>query len=795
MKVSIEQVDWSLNKEGAPIIHIFGRDEGLAAQKIDVYGFAPYFYIPKSQAEHMELPSVVYADKTKIYKSIKNDDLIKVYAKNTPIDVSVVKNLYQHYEGDISYPMRFLIDCEIKSGIEVDSEYVDWRLVKPYDAIQTNPRACMLDIECEDHRGFPIPDRDAIICITVHDSYEDKYYTFITSSEIKNHIIEPNHSVLVYGTEQDMIRGLVQYIRNTNPDIISGWNIDDFDMPYLTKRMEILNLKVDDLCRIPSLKQNDDRIRGRVLFDLLPAYKKLHISKGQKQSYRLDAVAEDELNEKKVRYIGTLTDLLKNDPDYLIAYNKKDVELCVKIERKDRIFDFYKEIARYVGTTLDKTLYSSNVVDIYVLRVAHGKYVLPSKGSTTESEEDGFEGAYVSTPSVGLKYNVAALDLTSLYPSIMMSLNISMDTKDPNGEIVAANGIRFKKSPDGLTRLIYKGLLEERAKKKKLRDSYSPNSPEYKLYDLQQDAIKIIINSYYGISAFKRFRLYDQDLASATTSTGQEIIKHTIEVIKSFMYEVIASDTDSALFETPRELTLDQVIAVGKDIANKVNATYSEFAKKKFNIDTHSFSIKFEKIYSTFLQTGRKKRYCGKLVWREGKIFEKPEIVVTGFEQKRSDQNQIGREVQMKIFELILNNKSYEEIKEYIKGIIVDFRKGKYNLDYIGIPAALSKEVSEYGNDIRARSARYSNDNLNTTFGKGSKPKRIYIKFVTGKYPKTDTLSFEYGEDVPKEFIIDYDLMLEKTIKTPIDRIFEAMKWRFDDCDPKLTTLSMFGLD
>ena len=223
----------------------------------------------------------------------------------------------------------------------------------------------------------------------------------------------------------------------------------------------------------------------------------------QKESYRLDAIAQEEVGESKVKYTGTVSDLWKKQPALLVEYNYKDVELCVAINKKDNIVGFYREIARYVGCPLDKTLNSSSVIDVYILRKAHGKYVLPSKGFANAEE---FEGATVFEPSRGVRENVVVLDLKSLYPMAMMTINASPETKDPEGELVAPNGIRFRKHPDGLTRSILSELLKERDARKNLRNTFPYGSHQYLLYDMQQNVLKVIMNTYYGVSGYTRFR-------------------------------------------------------------------------------------------------------------------------------------------------------------------------------------------------------------------------------------------------------------------------------------------------
>jgi DNA polymerase I len=583
-----------------------------------------------------------------------------------------------------------------------------------------------------------------------------------------------------------MLKAFVAYIIARDPDVLSGWNFVEFDMPYITGRMERLGLRSDTLARIPGQTERN-ALRGRALFDLLTAYKKMHAT--LKESYRLDAVALEEVGEQKVRYTGTISDLWKKQPALLVEYNFKDVELCVAINKKDNIIEFYREIARYVGCPLDKTLNSSSVIDVYVLRKASGLYVLPSKGFANAEE---FEGATVFEPSKGVRENVVVLDLKSLYPMAMMTINASPETKDPDGELKAPNGIRFKKQPDGLTRSIISELLKERDEKKALRNTFAFGSPQYVMYDMQQNVLKVIMNTYYGVSGYTRFRLFDREIGSAVTSVGRAIIEHTRRVIEQQGYKVIYGDTDSCMVQLP-PLDQEKTIELARVIEKHLNESYQEFAKMELNADTHFFSIKFEKIYSRFFQAGKKKRYAGSLVWKEGKTVNETDIV--GFEIRRSDTPQITKVVQMRVMEMILAGEGYAGIKAFLGAVITKYRAGKYSLDEIGIPGGIGKSLDDYAtDDAQVRGAKYANLHLHTEFGKGSKPKRIYIRAVTSKYPKTDVLCFEYGDQVPTEFVVDWELMLEKTIKQPISRIIEALGWDWTDVDPQRTTLAEWGL-
>jgi len=798
IRIAINQVEYS-NSPGGPVIHIFGRDTRGKAIRLDVAGFKPYLYVPADQAESTPIPPQATLETGSVYRSIRGEQLRRLFTQR-PTDVREVRERYRHFEADIPFATRFMIDTGLTGGVAAPKENIEWQEITPID-IDAPARTCIIDIECEDERGFPDPQRDAIICITCYDSFDEDYTTFLFSgSQIPAAIAakvkegglengcfrEGSHTICSYADELAMLRAFVSYIIARDPDILSGWNFVDFDMPYITGRMERLGLKSDSLARIPGMTERN-ALRGRALFDLLTAYKKMHST--LKESYRLDAIALEELGQQKVRYTGTISDLWKKQPALLVEYNFKDVELCVGINKKDNIIGFYREIARYVGCPLDRTLNSSNVIDIYVLRKAFGKYVLPSKGFANAEE---FEGATVFEPSKGVRENVVVLDLKSLYPMAMMTINASMETKAPDGELRAPNGIRFHKQPDGLTRSIIADLLKERDEKKRLRNTFAFGSPEYIMYDMQQNVLKVIMNTYYGVSGYTRFRLFDREIGAAVTSVGRAIIEHTRREIEKMGYTVIYGDTDSCMIQLP-PLNREKTIEIARSIEKQLNASYPVFAKTELNADVSFFSIKFEKIYARFFQAGKKKRYAGSLVWKEGKDVQETDIV--GFEIKRSDTPQITKHVQKTVMELILDGKGLDEVKGFLGEVIKKYRAGKYTLDEIGIPGGIGKSLNDYEtDDAQVRGAKYANQYLHTEFGKGSKPKRIYIKTVTAKYPKTDVLCFEYADQVPPEFVVDRELMLDKTLKQPISRIIEALGWSWADVDPSRTTLAQWGL-
>src|SRR5208282_6886730 len=193
----------------------------------------------------------------------------------------------------------------------------------------------------------------------------------------------------------------------------------------------------DAWSRLPSGNTGRIEIKGRQLFDLLAGYKRMHL--GEQPSYRLDAIAAEELGKQKIRFVGKVCDLFKNDPTNLVYYNFTDVELCVGINKKDETVEFHRHVAQYAGCPLEKTTNSMPIIDMLVLREAkENGFVLPSKAGVVNTQ-DSFEGATVIAPLRGVNENVVVLDLKSLYPMAMMTINASPETKDLNGELRAPN--------------------------------------------------------------------------------------------------------------------------------------------------------------------------------------------------------------------------------------------------------------------------------------------------------------------------------------------------------------------
>ena len=868
MEVAVTQVDYTIAGSGRkerPIVHVFGRRPDAPPMAppvhVRVHDFEPYFYTPTGTLDEEKLDNDVITRTEEGYESIRGEILTKVCAR-TPRDVGRIREEFDHFEADVLFPNRLLIDKDIKSGIRVPDRRASTdgkdesesergeeneRIVidvhhgemSPTD-VEATPRVLTFDIEVDDRSGFPEEGEEPILCLTSHDSGTDEYVTWLYDApdgdgttpddltgydQIRGDKLDV--SVQTFDSEEAMLETFLGYVEQTDPDITTGWNFADFDAPYLLDRLERLggadpegmNLDPDRLSRVNEVWRSGwqgPNIKGRVVFDLLYAYQRTQFS--ELDSYRLDAVGEIELGVGKERYPGDIGDLWGENPKRLLKYNLRDVELCVEIDRQQDVITFWREVASFVGCKLEDAPTPGDVVDMYVLHEVHGEFVLPSKG---RQEAEDYEGGAVFDPITGVRENVAVLDLASLYPMSMVTINASPETKvDPesyDGETYRApNGTHFRKSPDGIIREMVDDLLEERERFKELRSEQEHGTNQYLRYDRQQSAIKRVMNSLYGVAGWDRFRLYDKEFGAAVTATGRAVLEFTEEAANEFGYQVAYGDTDSVMLELGQDVTIDEAVEGAERIAAHINGSYDAFAAERLSASDHRFEIEFEKLYRRFFQAGRKKRYAGHVVWKEGREID--EVDITGFEYKRSDIAPITKRVQHDVIERVVHGEDLDSVSNYVRREIERFQESNVDLEEVGIPGGIGKRLDDYDTDTaQVRGAKYANLLLGTNFQRGSKPKRLYLKRVHRDFferierehadaiaenrplyeefkRNQDVICFEYADQIPQEFSIDWEKMLTKTLQGPIARVLDALdiSWQEVKSGQTQTGLSSF---
>jgi len=829
-----------------PVMHILGRTHGGTRVHVRVHGAKPYFYLPYSEfSEDIEENSLV-TEYQKGHENIQGEHVVKVFTR-IPGDVPKVRDGYEHYEADILFPNRFLIDSGIESGMKIPEEHATPEPTDltvddiQEDTFSEKSRLCFCDIEVDDSQGFPDQEEAEreVTAITVYDNYADEYIVYLYHPDMPD-VSHHEAEVKVFTDEARMLRSFCEYVITRDFDAITGWNFTDFDSRYLINRLDnisddedTIDVSKSDISTLGSAYDDGwfgAKIKGMSVVDLLRAYKNLQFS--ELDSYSLEDVAQEELGTGKITDNRDLHVLWEDDPQKLVDYNFKDVKLTVELERKQDIIKFYEEIANYVGGRLAEVVDASKAVDIKVLRAVNGTWAVPSAGNV---ETEKFEGAKVFDPITGVKNNVAVLDLKSLYPMSMKTINAGPETKDPDGELVAPNGVRFNNDEDAVVVEIIDEMLEERQQYKDLRDQYPADSEQYAIYDRKQTAVKVVMNTLYGVMGWDRFRLQDRDVGAAVTAVGREVIKFTEKVVEEMGYQSVYGDTDSVMIQIDdvdqdiindseavqrvldeheldsveqfRDVVEDKrgsmsdaefnkffaVLVIGFEMESRINARYDDFAKEELNADEHFFQIEFEKLYRRFFQAGKKKRYAGHITWKEGK--HKDSLDIVGFEYKRSDYSKAAKELMERVFNHILRNGSLNQLSDDVNEVITNLKELEYDPDVFGIPASVSKNFDAYDSPTLAvKGSKYANEQFDAGIQPGDKPKMNYVKRILPgddgevKYPmpdrdqsKSQPCCWMNFQDVPDVVDWDWDKYIDAQIKKPVERILKGTDWTWSE--------------
>jgi DNA polymerase elongation subunit (family B) len=472
-----------------------------------------------------------------------------------------------------------------------------------------------LDIETYSPNDFPYPDTalDPINVITIYDTLRGHFISWGTKKLGKN---IKNCTYAHCTSEAQMLDCFINYMENDHPDILTGWNSEFFDIPYIIARINNI-LGEDDVKRLSPVgnvfsmhkqgmfgkMQTRWFISGVACVDYLDVYKKFSI--GLRESYKLDAIAERELGEKKVDYGNTnLSGLADEDWQTFVEYNVQDVNLLVKMEDKLRYLELLRMLA-YTGlTSLESAMGTISVITgSCVIKARKDNLIIPT--FVKDGSGDKYEGAYVGEPQRDFQEHIVSFDANSLYPNTMITLNLSPETKvgrivetsDDHVYIKHVDGNNFKLTNEKFLKFIkdeeisisrakilfsqkvkgivpeivdklYQSRVEVRkdlnkyrlqlSKLKETDDEYQGIKRLADQADIKQFTIKILINTFYGYFGNKHAPMGDADIARSITLTGQAVIKRSNKILTKYILNraglpedskidpIIYNDTDSS---------------------------------------------------------------------------------------------------------------------------------------------------------------------------------------------------------------------------------------------------------
>ena len=517
-------------------------------------------------------------------------------------------------------------------------------------------------------------------------------------------------------------------------------------------------------------------IRGRAIVDLLRGYKRLKWK--QIESFKLDEIGKKEFKIGKIEYSGWIGEFWKQDFQKFLEYNRRDIEICLEIERQYSVLDFLLNLRKITGCELSDVHFNSRMIDIYMLRKCNRRFVLPTKTYISKSDtEEKITGGFVLEPAVGVFENVAALDMKSLYPSIMLACNMSPENISDDGEIHIighpTNNVNFKTST-GILKELLLDLLGKRDDLRALLKTKEINSDPIKYLNIykRQYAFKTFTNSLYGVTLYSNFRLFDPKIGSSITYVGRYLCEKIKELSDKKGYTVVRQDTDSAFIHFGN-VTYEKALELGKDLEKEINGMFEEWFEG-WNVDISYFSIKFEKLYGKLFSGSQKKIYSGKIIWdwEKGKL-EDPEIEIKGLAAKRSDKSYFTRKLQKKILNMIFDDSCNEDIISYIKEEIDKFYYNNYTPEEIGVPKAIVKDISEYKViNPWLKGIKFSEENI-LGYQFSPKPYLIYIK----NDPRTQCVCFDNSSQFRTlGATIDMEKMLDASVLKPLKNLLLILK-------------------
>jgi len=696
MKIKFWLLDIAYTVEkGKPYVELWGLDDkGNRVLIIDDI-FRPYFYaVPRKntnidilihQIKRLSNPKSPILKIEKVERKFFGKPLTALRLmcgnpKRVPEyrdAILKIRDIESYLEADIRYSVRYLIDNQlIPCGwhlVEVEEISNDkkYQIDKVYEAKKpptstgetTFPelRTMAFDIECYNPRGVPIPDRDPVIIISV-----------VTNNGIKKQFLADDHK------DKELIEEFVNFIKDFDPDIIVGYNSNRFDWPYLVERAGRLGVKLDigrNRGEPHTSVYGHISIAGRANIDLLDYAEELYEVKVK----TLENIAEY-LGIMKVEERTTINKMKiaeywddKEKRKKLLKYAMEDAESTLGIA--EEALPFTMQLSSVVGLPLDQVLAAAVGfrVEWHLMRHAYlDGELAPNR---VERRHIPYKGGLVLKPKMGIHENVIVYDFSALYPNLMIRYNISPDTYVPPEEEVPSDKVyiapevnhRFLKDPPGLYKRALTKLLEAREEIRQKMKQLDPRSLEYKMLDNRQRAIKVIANATYGYAGWIGARWYIKPVAEATTAWGRETIKRTIEIAKKLGLMVIYGDTDSVFLKYDPEKIKE----------------FERIVEKELGLD-----IKPDKIYERVFFTEAKKRYAGLL--KDGRID------AVGLEVVRGDWSEIAREVQEKVIEIVLKEKSPEKAANYVRDVIKQLKERKVPYEQLIIWKTLTRKLEEY---------------------------------------------------------------------------------------------------
>jgi DNA polymerase elongation subunit (family B) len=728
-------------------VFLFNRQKDGKLTIMQDQTFYPYFYEESNKG---------------IYLTIDGKKVEKINCRE-PRDVKS-KRTETSYEADVLYTKRYMID-KIREIIPSPTKYffID------------------IEIQTKELPNYMNPNKP-ITCISIYNSAEHTIRTWFINE----------YEGTLEGKEDILLKNVVKYIKDSQPDILLGWNFTDFDYPYLSARIKFLwSLELAELIspidKVRYGKKEQEDIpypQGISILDYLDMFKKIYRTE---VSYALDSIAQKYLKtppNKKVDF-SQISEEIRDK-------NIEDIKKMVHIEEEKKIISYYDEIRRMGKCVWEDLTWNSKVLDVMLLTEAKAKgIILPSKHYGEDYiEEIEFEGAY-RRADLGRFENLYKLDLSSAYPMAIIDfcLDIANLTKNTNEQKIDITdretnevnySVYFKQNSNALLPTLARKLIIKKDYIKKQLKELDPESSEAKDLQIKYDAVKCLVNSLFGVTALKIFRLYNVNIASSITSIVRDVLHYVETGLQTQGIRVIYLDTDSVFVEAKENPT---------ELCNQL---IKQWAKDKYNKNSIGIEFDYEGVFEKILIVALC-HYVGYLKKKDGKIKKE----IKGVEAKRKDSSKFMQKFQTELIDKILNNESQSQIINFINAS--KERIKTVSITEIGFPCKINNTKEYKSVPIFVRALEYSKELCEFNKVAGDTFYYIYVESFgtapriarrTMKNKETGELEDKTSEtEISKNVLayddevyehvknIDWKKMIERTITDKCEHIFEALKW------------------
>ena len=610
------------------------------------------------------------------------------------------KEINKRREYDLDFTTKYIIDRKLKplnwyeiegeilnnsqefggidSSLELDLCLKAEKIKELSNPLNFKPKVLAYDIETDE---FEIGKGHILMISLVGENYR-KVLTWKKSSD--------KPFVEKFKDEEEMLKKFIVYVKEYNPDVLTGYFSDGFDLPYLKARAEEnkikLNLGVDDSQPIFSRgRLLTGKIKGIIHIDLFRFIKTAYSQYLQSETLSLNEVASELLGEKKLDFEFKHSSKLNHDEwENYFEYNLQDSILTYNLFEK--IWPDLMEFSRIVQEPLFSISRDgmSSLVENYIIHnlekyneIIDKRPLYDEIGERIEREK--YEGAYVFQPKPGLYENIAFFDFTSMYGSVIVTYNLSKSTfsdkkiKDSHEVKIEKKRAWFMKKPGFFPEMLNDIIEKRKQYKKEYNEKKDPISKA------RSNAFKLIANAAYGYQGFFGARYYCLEAAAATAALARKHIMETIDFINKKGYEVTYSDTDSICFRLGNH-TKKQALELLKEINQKLPGI--------MELDLEDFYKRGIWVTKRTGEFGAKKKYA--------LINEENKIKIRGFETVRRDWCDLARETQNKVLNHILNEGNEIKALEYTKQIIKQLKERKISLKELMIRTQLKKPIDEY---------------------------------------------------------------------------------------------------